>query len=94
MPTVLNIIQHWEPEGRERNRIWLRAGFALLALAVPEPSATPAAAESAGPELPATGSFIDVGMVRLSMFVALVLAAAGATLASVGGYLVWQRKET
>ena len=94
MATVLNSIQHWELEGRERKRIWLRAEFALLALAVPEPSATPTAAESDGPELPATGGFIDVGMVRLSMFVALALAAAGATLASVGGYLVWQRKET
>jgi hypothetical protein len=65
-----------------------------FALVRPGLAAPQVAAESAGPELPATGGVIEAGMVRLAMFVALAFVAAGAMLASVGGYLVWQRKET
>ena len=66
----------------------------VAALAATVSPSAAVAAESAGPELPATGGVIEPGMVGLSMFVALALVAAGAMLASVGGYLVWQRKET
>ena len=77
---------HWYVPGLRRHR-WLPP-------AAPVSPAAAVAAESAGPELPATGGVIEAGMVRLSMFVALAFVAAGAMLASVGGYLVWQRKET
>ena len=35
LPTVLNNIQHWESEGRERKRAWMSAGYAIMVLVAP-----------------------------------------------------------